>query len=287
MPEYSRVAIVGVGLIGGSIGLALRQRGLAAEVIGIGRRESSLQRATERGAVDSVTTNLVRGVADSQMVVVATPVESIADVALAALQAAPKAIVTDAGSVKAPICRQLREAFVDARPAAGDLRQFIGSHPLAGGHRTGPEHAREDLLCGRVAVVTPEDDHLPAVAQRLDEFWQSLGAEVVRLSPEEHDRALAATSHLPHVVAAALSGCTPEEWLQLAASGWADTTRIAAADPGLWLQIFRQNRAAVLDALTRFEHQLTALHQALRTGDDQQLSSILNEAKRMRDALGD
>jgi prephenate dehydrogenase len=158
---------------------------------------------------------------------------------------------------------------------------------LAGDHRTGPENSRGDLFAGRVVVVTPEDEALPAVVERLQEFWQSLGASVVLLSPEEHDRALAATSHLPHLVASALASATPEEWLQLSASGWGDTTRIAASDPQLWAQIFRQNRTAVVDALRRFEHRLAALGEAIAGQDEAAVISQLQEAKRIRDAVGD
>lgn len=287
MSVYQRVAIIGVGLIGGSIGLALKRRGLAAEVIGVGRRAASLAKATERGAVDDQTTNFVQGLRGADFVVVATPVGAIVDAVQSAALAAPKAVLTDAGSTKAEICRALIYGeSIDQSPPQR-LTQFVGSHPLAGGHQTGPEHARDDLLEGRTVAVTPDDDSLPAVVERVSEFWSQLGAEVVLISPEDHDRALATTSHLPHLVAAALAASTPEEWLQLAASGWADTTRIGAADPGLWLQIFRQNRSGILDALRQFERQLAELGEALESGNDEQLVLMLHDAKRIRDALGD
>ncbi|RIK70456.1 MAG: prephenate dehydrogenase/arogenate dehydrogenase family protein [Planctomycetota bacterium] len=304
-----RVAIVGVGLIGGSIGLALRERRLAAEVVGVGRRLDSLQKAHDRGAVNWTTTNLVEGVADADWVVVCTPVNLIADTVAAVAAVAPRATITDVGSTKAEICRELhrlraaehtvpeRSPPADAEgpaetpehEAAGALarQRFVGSHPLAGDHRTGPEFARADLLEGRVVVVTPEDSTPVGLVERVQGFWESLGAQVELLSPEEHDRALAATSHLPHLIAAALAASTPEEWLRLAARGWGDTTRIAAADPQLWTQIFLQNRAAVLDALRRFEHRLAQFDEAVAGGDPLALASALQEAKRIRDALGD
>jgi prephenate dehydrogenase len=290
----ARIAIVGVGLIGGSIGLALRERGLAEEVVGIGRRAASLEAAQRRGAVDWTTTNLVSGVAEADLVVVAAPVNAIVDTVRAVAAAAPRAMITDAGSTKAQICRELRESPPLDYLAAGELDRpgptpprFVGSHPIAGNHRTGPEHARGDLFQDRVVAVTPEDDTPPGLVERVKEFWESLGAEVVLLSPEEHDRALAATSHLPHLIAAALAAATPEEWLRLAGTGWGDTTRIAAGDPTLWTQIFSQNRAAVLDALRRFEHQLAVFDEALDEGDPATLTLRLQEAKRIRDALGD
>ena len=289
MPVRQRVAIVGVGLIGGSVGLALRERGLAAEVVGVGRRPASLERALARGAIDRATTNLVDGVAEADWVVVATPVADVADAVLSAAAASPRAAITDAGSTKAAICAAVAAARApldgdEPHPVRG---RFIGSHPLAGDHRTGPDFARADLLVGRTVVVTPEDATPPGLIERAQQFWESLGATVELLSPEEHDRALAATSHLPHLVAAALAGATPEEWLRLAATGWGDATRIAAGDPGLWTQIFQQNRAGVLDALRRFEHRLAALSEALASDDAAALSTELQEAKRIRDALGD
>jgi prephenate dehydrogenase len=290
----ARVAIVGVGLIGGSIGLALRERGLADEIIGVGRRASSLAAAEKRGAVNRTTTNLVMGVADADLVVVATPVNSIVDTVRAVAAAAARAAITDAGSTKAQICRELREPPSIDHLVPGELDRpgpapprFIGSHPIAGDHRTGPEHARADLFDGRVAVVTPEDHTPPGLVERVTEFWESIGADVVLLSPEEHDRALAATSHLPHLIAAALAAATPEEWLRLAGTGWGDSTRIAAGDPQLWTQIFTQNRAAVLDALRRFEYRLQAFDEAIDEGDPATLTQRLQEAKRIRDALGD
>ncbi|MCC6494095.1 MAG: prephenate dehydrogenase/arogenate dehydrogenase family protein [Pirellulales bacterium] len=284
-----RVAIVGVGLIGGSVGLALRERRLAEDVVGIGRRSVSLEKAKRRGAVDWTTTNLVEGVTDAEVVIVCTPVAAIADTVAAVANTAPRATITDAGSTKAEICREVRrvmsaEVVGGTRPPAP---RFIGSHPLAGDHRTGPEYARADLLEGRVVVVTPEDSTLPGLVERISDFWASLGASVELLSPEEHDRALAATSHLPHLIAAALAASTPEEWLRLAARGWGDTTRIAAADSQLWTQIFLQNRTAVLDALRRFEHRLSVFDEALADGDAAALATALQEAKRIRDAVGD
>jgi prephenate dehydrogenase len=287
MPASSRVAIVGVGLIGGSIGLALRQRGLVGEVVGIGRRSASLDKAIECGTIDRGTTNLVDGASGADWVVVATPVAAIVDNVLAVAAAAPRAAITDAGSTKAAICRALRSQPLQPDGQPSLRSRFIGSHPIAGDHRTGPEHARPDLFADRTVVVTPEDDTPPGLVERATEFWESLGATVELLSPEEHDRALAATSHLPHLVASALAAATPEEWLRLAGTGWADATRIAAGDAGLWTQIFQQNRAGVVDALRRFEHCLAAIADALAKDDAAALAAHLQEAKRIRDAVGD
>lgn len=287
MPDRPCVAIIGVGLIGGSIGLALRQRRLTSEIVGVGRRMATLDIARKLGAIDRATTNLVDGVANADWVIIATPVDSIVDTVKAVAAAAPRATITDAGSTKGQICREIRELAPSepGRPAPGT--HFIGSHPLAGGHRTGPEFARADLLVDRMVVVTPDDHTPPGLVERTKEFWEQLGAEVALLAPDEHDRAVAATSHLPHLIAAALASSTPEEWLQLTGSGWGDTTRIAAGSAQLWTQIFSQNRAAVLDALRRFEHRLAIFDEVLSGGDAAALTLELQEAKRIRDAVGD
>jgi prephenate dehydrogenase len=287
MAEYDTVAIVGVGLIGGSIGLALREHELAREVVGIGRRESSLEAAREVGAFDRGTTDLADGVDGAEIVVVCTPVDLIADVvAQVAAACPPQAVITDAGSTKAMVVAAADEAV--AGRAKGP--RFVGSHPLAGDDRSGPQFARANLFVGRTVVITPTDaTHADAIA-KIGNFWQSLGAKVVPMTPAAHDAALAATSHLPHLVAAVLAAATPEDLLPLAASGWRDTTRVAGGDPELWRPIFAENRAQVCHALDHFGATLEAARDALQRGDDDRLLEILQQAKSrkaMRDALGD
>ena len=277
MPPYERIAVLGVGLIGGSIGLAARQRGLAGEVVGIGRRATSLEAARRRGAVDRTSTE-VAAAAGADLVIVATPVELIVPLARQAAAVAPAAILTDAGSTKEGICEALGDDLA---------KRFVGSHPLAGDHRRGPEHARGDLLVDRTVVVTPTDATPEALAQRIAQFWQALGAKTRVMSPADHDAALAATSHLPHLIAAALASATPEACLPLAATGWADATRIAAGDAALWTQIFAANRDCLLEALDRFDEQLDRLRNALEQRDWQAASDCLQHAQRIRDALGD
>ena len=283
MAEYSAVAIVGVGLIGGSIGLALRERKLAREVVGIGRREKSLASARQIGAIDRGTTDVADGVKSAEIIVVCTPVDTIVDFVARAAAACPKnAILTDAGSTKQTIVVAVEKQL--GGRATGP--QFVGSHPLAGDQRSGSEYARDDLLEGRMVVVTPTDKTPAAAVETITRFWQSLGATVVTMSPAEHDAALAVTSHLPHLVAAALAAATPEKLLPLAAGGWRDTTRIAGGDPALWEPIFTTNREQVLAALAEFGRRVDGLRHALESGDQQQLLANLEQAKRIRDALG-
>jgi prephenate dehydrogenase len=279
MPRFNTVAILGVGLIGGSIGLALRRRGLASRVIGIGHRAESLRVAEERGAVTQTTLDVAAGVAEADLVIVCTPVGRVGDdVRAAAAHCRAGALITDVGSTKAEIVAAVA-GFLPPRVA------FIGSHPLAGSERSGPAAAEAELFVNRVVVVTPDDTARPDDVQALTDFWASLGARVLRMSAADHDRALAATSHLPHLVAAALALATPAEILQLTASGWADTTRIASGDPELWRQIFASNRAALLAALARFDEILAGLRGALAQRDDDEVQHILAKAKQRRDAV--
>jgi cyclohexadieny/prephenate dehydrogenase len=276
---WNNVAIVGVGLIGGSVGLALRQRGLAEAVTGIGRRAESLRVAKRVGAVTRTTTDLAGGVAEADLVVVCTPVADIAGHVREAAASCNGAVITDAGSTKAYIVAELDGALP---PTA----RFVGSHPLAGSERSGPAHARADLFVDRVVVVTPTGRTTADDLQTVTQFWKSLGAKIIEMTPTAHDRALAATSHLPHLVAFALAASVPPRDLPLAASGLRDTTRIAGSDPELWAQILVSNQFEVLKALDRFEQSTAALRQALEAGDKKRLVKLLTQAKRKRDALG-
>ena len=284
MLAYETVAIDGVGLIGGSIGLALRDRELARQVVGIGRREANLERAKQVGAIDRGTTDLAAGVAEAEVVVICTPVDLVADrVAKVAAACRNGVFISDAGSTKAAIVSAVDTVLAGRRGGP----HFVGSHPIAGDHRTGVEHARADLFDGRTVVLTPTDATDPDAVQQIKTFWERLGARVVTMNAEEHDSALAATSHLPHLVAAALAASTPRELIPLTAGGWRDTTRVAGGDARLWRAIFASNRQHVLEALQRFEHSLEALRAALADGDDGRFEQLLQEAKRTRDALGD
>jgi prephenate dehydrogenase len=280
MKHWNTVAIVGVGLIGGSIGLALRERKLAGEVVGIGRRAANLQKARSSGAIDRSTVEIAAGVNRAELVIVCTPVASIGEHVREAAAACPVgALITDAGSTKASIVRSLNGAL--PRSVA-----FVGSHPLAGSEKNGCEHARADLFEGRVVVVTPTRTTSEDNLQRTADFWSALGATVHLMSPSAHDRALAATSHLPHVIAAALARATAVEDLPLTAGGWRDSTRIAGGDVELWRQILLDNRKEVVKSLARFEKSLAGFRSAIERGDTRRLSKLLTEAKSIRDALG-
>ena len=284
MPRWDTVALIGVGLIGGSIGLALRDRGAAKQIVGIGRSASTLRRARRVGAVTATTTNLATGVRDAELVIVCTPVETVVRFVLeAAEHAPPGSLFTDVASTKAAIVAELDRRR--DRLASRKIR-FVGSHPLAGSEKTGPQNARADLLDGRVVVVTPSARTRSADYREIERLWQHLGAKVLRQSPSAHDQAVAAISHLPHLVASALAAGTPTAALPLAAGGWLDSTRVAAGDVELWRQILADNRDHVLKSLSKFETVLTSFREALETEDDTRLVRLLKEGKRQRDAVG-
>ncbi len=278
--RWNTVAIVGVGLIGGSIGLALRQRRMAGKVVGVGRNADRLKRAEEVGAVDVTTQDLAEGARQAELVVVCTPVERIVDTVLAAASECREGtLITDAGSTKRLITRALQGKL----PAGV---RFVGSHPIAGSEKSGAEHARADLFEGRVAVVTPTRSSVEGDVQQTADLWSGLGASVYLMSPAAHDRALATTSHAPHVIAAAMARSTGRGDWPLTGGGWKDTTRIAGGDPELWTQILLDNRENVLASLGRFEKSFSAFRAAVERSDRRRLARLLLEAKRHRDAVG-
>jgi len=277
--QFDKVAIVGVGLIGASIGLALRESRRAASVTGIGRRQSSLDDALQAGAIDKATTDLEQGAAGADLVVVCTPVNLIVDHVYRAVAVAPQAWVTDAASTKQRIVAELdRRLPVAAR--------FVASHPMAGSEQSGPNWGRADLFQGQTVVIAPGEHTSPEVIDRIGQFWRGLGAQLLRMSPAQHDRVVAATSHLPHLVASLLAGSTLESDLKLAAGGWQGMTRVAAGLPSLWREILLDNRDNVLAALDRLTALVDRSRRALETGDAAELEKLLQQGKRIRDAVG-
>jgi prephenate dehydrogenase len=280
LPSIETLTIVGVGLIGGSIGLAARSRGVARRVLGVGRRRESLDEALARGAIDEAFLDLRPALAQTSVAVFCTPVDQIAEQVLAvAAVCPPGTLLTDAGSTKVQLVRA-----VEGRLPAGVA--FVGSHPLAGSEKRGPEFADGDLFQGRFTVVTPTRHTDPRALDRTLAFWQALGSRVRVMSPEDHDEALAVTSHLPHLAASALAGILTPPLRELTATGFRDTTRVAAGEPSLWTGIFLQNRGALLAALHEYRGRLDQFRLALEAGDRAALDSLLAQAKRVRDALG-
>ncbi len=274
------VAIVGVGLIGGSIGLALRERKLAQRVIGVGRTASRLQQARRRGAVTETTTSLERGVAEADVVVVCTPVDDVAEhVCAVAENTGSDTLITDVGSTKEQIVQHL-EVKLPAKT------RFVGSHPVAGGEKAGVRFARADLFEGRLTIVTPGKQSAAQDIQRVSRFWRALGAQVVRMTPRQHDEQIAAISHLPHVLATLLAAGTTAKQQQLVGTGWLDTTRVASGDVMLWRQIFQQNKVHVLKSVDKFAQLLTSFREALDKDDVREITRLLETGKKHRDSVG-
>jgi len=277
------LAIVGVGLLGGSVAKAARAAALARTVVGVGRDARRLERALVDGALDRATTDLDAGVRGADFVLLAAPVLAIEALLERVWRAAPDgATLTDVGSTKAGIVRRA-EALAAGRPLA-----FVGSHPMAGSEQSGYGVARADLFEGATVLVTPTDRTEPRALKAVTGFWEALGARVSALDPEAHDRAVAAISHLPHAVADALMDAVARfapEALEFAARGFKDTTRIAASDPDMWAEIFLANRTALGASLGAFRQALATLEGAIAGGSREEIRALLARVKAAREAL--
>jgi prephenate dehydrogenase len=279
MIPWNQVTIIGVGLIGGSLGLALKKRGLARRVIGVGHRQASLDQAQACGAADHTTLDAPGGVRESDLVVLATPIGMFREMVERVRPAlAPGATVIDVGSTKARVVATLE-------PLMPPGRSFVGCHPIAGSEQRGVTAARADLFMGAVCIITPTERTSPAAAARVEETWRALGMTVHAMSPDMHDRVLAQVSHLPHVVAAALVRVTDALHEPYVGPGWSDTTRVASGDAALWRDILMSNADEVASALDGFQGILQAFSQALRQGDAAGIEALLAESKTRRDRL--
>jgi prephenate dehydrogenase len=279
-----RLAIVGVGLLGGSVAKAVRAHALAREIVGIGRDLTRLGPALHDGALDHVTTDLADGVAGADRIVLAAPVLANETLLQRVWQAAPAgAVLTDVGSTKRGIA-----AAADRLAAGRSEIHFVGSHPMAGSEKSGYAVARPDLFQGATVVVTPTESSDSAAAKGVGEFWAALGARVVVLDPAAHDRAVAAISHLPHVAAWALVDAVARfepDALSIAARGFKDTTRIAASDPDVWREILLDNREALRGSLAAFRRALDDLEALVASGDGAGLTAFLARMKTARERL--
>ena len=277
--RWKRVAIVGVGLMGGSLGLALKKRQLVEHVVGVGRRKRSLNRALRVGACDEVTTDVGAGVRDAEIVVVATPVGSVLPLIQAAVpDLGPETVVTDVASTKNYIVRAV-ESFL-----GHERVRFVGGHPLVGSEKKGVQNAGAGLYEGATVVLTPVEGTDPEAVGKVRELWQSVGATLRLLGPEEHDTILAQTSHVPHLVASALVNALAPGWGRYVGPGFLDSTRVAAADPSLWKDIFLSNAAEVVRALARFRKELYNLENAL-AAEPEALEELLGRAQSLRHSL--
>ncbi|HEX7053329.1 MAG TPA: prephenate dehydrogenase/arogenate dehydrogenase family protein [Burkholderiales bacterium] len=278
-----RIAVIGVGLIGGSFALALKSARLASHVVGVGRSAANLRLALERGAIDAVAPDAARAARDADVVLMAAPVAQFprlfAELA-PALRAS--AVLTDAGSTK-------RDVIAAARGALGGrIAQFVPGHPIAGAEKSGAAAASGELFRGRRVVLTPLAENDPGTVQKVHALWQACGASVMRMDAEAHDAVLAAVSHLPHLLAYALvhevaSRPDAERLFAFAAGGFRDFTRIASSHPEMWRDICVANRDRLLSELERYQAKLGALKALLEAGDGPGLERLFAAAREARD----
>jgi prephenate dehydrogenase len=282
-----QLTIIGVGLIGGSLARALKRAGAVGEVVGAGRNAAHLQQALDLGVVDRIETDLATAVQGADIVVVASPVGAAESVFRAiAPSLSPDTILTDVGSTKASVVAAARAAF-------GDLPvNFVPGHPIAGTEQSGVAASFAELFDGRRVILTPGDNTAPAAVAAVRDLWQQAGAKVVETSVEHHDAVLAATSHLPHLLAFTLVDTLAnlddkQEIFEYAAGGFRDFTRIASSDPRMWHDICVHNEPALLKMLERFEADLDKLRQAIANNDGDYLLRVFTRAKAARDQFCD
>jgi len=278
-----RLSLVGLGLLGGSVAKAARAQGLADEIVAVGRERARLEPALREGMVDRVSTSLEEGVAGADFCLLATPVATLTALLPAVWHALPAdALLTDVGSTKAGIVHAA-EALGRARPLG-----FVGSHPMAGSEQSGYAVSRPDLFQGATVILTPTERTESHAVKRVGAFWEALGGRLVTMDPVTHDRATAAISHLPHLVADSLVDAVVRmdpRFFEVAGRGFRDTTRIAASDARVWREIFQENRAGLAEALGAFRAALDDLARLLDAGDVTAIETALDRIRRTREVL--
>ena len=281
----ARVAIIGLGLLGGSIGLAARARSPGIVTTGWDREPGVRARAAERGLVGTVCDTPEAAVAGADLVILCVPVGAMGDAARAiAPGLAPHAIVSDVGSSKAAVASALAEALPGAC--------VIPAHPVAGTEQSGPDAGFATLFAGRWCILTPPESADPAAVAALSDFWTGLGSKVEIMDAAHHDLVLAVTSHIPHLIAYTIVGTasdleevTQSEVIKYSAGGFRDFTRIAASDPVMWRDVFLSNKGAVLEMLGRFVEDLTAMQRAIRSADGEALFDLFTRTRAIRRAV--
>ena len=273
---FNKVAIVGTGLIGGSIALAIKKKRLAKVVVGVSRHKKTLLLAKKIMAIDkgSQELNIIK---DADLVILATPVDTIINLAPKISALVKKdCIVSDVGSTKREIVSKLERIFP----------RYIGSHPLAGSEKRGVVNANPSIIKGSLCILTPTKNTDKEALEKIKRLWSELGARVAFLAPDAHDKILSFVSHLPHLVAFSLIDIIPKEYLRLASSGLKDTTRIAASDSEIWCDIFLSNKKNILKSIGLFQNNLSRIKSAIQRKDKKLLNKIIKEAKKKRNSLG-
>lgn len=277
---FARIAIIGVGLIGGSIGLAAKKRKIAGQVIGFFRKRKSASLAKKLGIIDKAAYNFKDAVGNADLVILATPVEIIKNVAAKVINSMkPGSILIDVGSSKLEILDSIERLLLNR-----DI-SFIGTHPLAGSERQGLSFSRADLFDKSICFLTPGKNLKAAAMFKTKKFWQLLGADVFILNASIHDRIVAEISHMPHMISFALMDCIRDKYLPFSGTGLRDCTRLASSSPTIWRDICLSNRREILQAISRFKQSLTHLEKLLIGKDAKSLQQYLRKAKKKRDSL--
>lgn len=275
MKLFKKVAIVGVGLIGGSLALAMKKKKLASRIVGVSRHKNTILLSKKIHAIDagSCDINIIKG---ADLVILATPVNTILNLAPKIQKIIKKdCIVTDVGSTKEAIVSRLRKIFPN----------YVGSHPLAGSEKRGIINACSDIFKGSLCILTPARNTDKKAQRKIERLWQEIGAKVVFLTPSSHDKILSFVSHLPHIVAFSLIGIISPKFLKFASNGLKDTTRIAASDAELWGDIFLSNQKNISKAIKLFQGNLSKIKSAIDNKDKRLLTLMLKRAKAKRDNL--
>lgn len=284
-PYFKKLTIIGVGLIGGSLAMVLRKKGMVGEIIGVGRGVSNLELAVKLDVIDKFTTDAASGVMDADLVVVATPVASIDEVLK---KIAPHlkegAILTDVGSVKGAIVKAAEKLLPSGV-------HFVGGHPIAGTEESGVGAAFPTLFENHKCILTPTAKTNREALEKIKKAWEAAGSEVILMDDSKHDKILAAVSHLPHVIAYSLVNTVDdvkdfeESILKYSAGGFRDFTRIASSSPEMWRDICVLNKEATLDMITRFEKTLSRLKNHIEKSDGHEIFKEFDKSKRARDSI--
>lgn len=290
--SFNKIVIFGVGLIGGSAALALKQANAVRHVVGVGRSLDNLQAALDLDVIDEAQSDVAAAVQDADIVLIATPVAQTPKILEAILpHLAAHTVITDAGSTKSDITEYVEAAALGAANPQQFLSQFVGGHPIAGAEKSGVTAAKADLFVGKNVVLTPNQQTSAEALEKVRQMWLGTGAKVTQMTAAEHDQTFAAVSHLPHLLAFALvddlaSRPNAKQLFDFAASGFRDFTRIAASSPEMWRDISLANRNALLDEIDAFQKELLLLKTLLDTQDEQGLQSLFERASHARQQWG-
>ncbi|NBB83321.1 MAG: prephenate dehydrogenase/arogenate dehydrogenase family protein [Alphaproteobacteria bacterium] len=272
--SIGKITVIGPGLLGCSLGLALRDAGYGGRLVGLARRSATLDAAIARRGIDVGARDLADACEGADLIVLATPVAAVLEHIDRLVELDPgAAVITDVGSTKRSIVER----------AAGRLSRFVGSHPMAGAEASGPGAADAELYAGRPCIVTPHDAADPEALERVEALWRTVGMHVHRMDAADHDRAVAQISHLPHALSVVLMQLAEQSGrLDVASTGLADMTRLAAGDLTMWADIFTDNRQALVEAIDRYMQRLDRFRSTLTSGDRAQLEHLLDQARQAR-----